>query len=64
MLQVTKDQFYATVGPLNATSAITNDKWPYTSDFTIHRELVGRVIGRLEGPFEVKDYYLADARAK
>lgn len=64
MRQVTKDQFYATIGPLNVVSTITNSKWPYTSDFTLHRELVGRVVGKLEGPFEVKEYFLAEGRAK
>jgi len=63
MRQVTKDDFYAAMGPLNVHPTITNDKWPYTSDWMVGRVVVGRTVGRLEGPFERKDYYLAEARA-
>jgi hypothetical protein len=66
--EVTKDIFYAKIGPLNVNSVIINDKWPYSSDFILasNREVVGKTVDRYTDGVEhqypiVKKYYLLKA---
>lgn len=44
MRQVTKEQFYASVGSYNVHPYITSDKYPYTTEW---RNSAGRVFGRM-----------------
>ena len=63
MRQVTKDQFYAAVGPLNVHPSIQPGSWPYTSLWKLQsgdQRTVGKTVGRLEQPGKAAtDYYLA-----
>lgn len=47
MKQVTKAEFYSTIGPLNVHSCIRPGPWPYTSDWKLGAG-AGRVVGRSE----------------
>jgi hypothetical protein len=46
MTEVSKDQFYSTIGPLDVCLTITNpNDFPYTIDFKLrYGKLIGRVI--------------------
>lgn len=63
MREVTKDQFYAKIGPLNVAGRITTDKWPYTMEFCnqagYSREPLAKIVGELEGVIERIRYYIA-----
>ena len=66
MREVTKDQFYAKIGPLqNVVGRIVNNKWPYTHEFYIQSSsynIIGRIVGEIYGEygvFHLNRYYLA-----
>jgi len=64
-LEVSKDEFFAAIGPQNVTPSIITGKWPYSSDYvTPMREVRGKSVGYLpEGPaLEAKRYYLPNNR--
>jgi hypothetical protein len=64
--KVTRDEFFRTLNSQtrDVHPTITNDRYPYTSDWRFHREasrgLFGRSVGRYEGPQVRHDFYLAD----
>jgi len=61
MRKVTKEVFFATVGPLNVHPRIINESYPYTSDWMVNngRDSVGRTVGVYETPgVVVNEYYL------
>lgn len=66
MMKVTKEEFYGPIfrNRLNVHPRIVNDKWPYTSIFmwlsNPNREPYGKIVGRREGAFEVKDYFVTE----
>lgn len=65
MKQVTKDEFFAAIRAreLDVHPTIVTSKYPYTSDWTFHRQggrLYGRSVGRMEGGCEVTDYFISD----
>ena len=62
--EVSKDEFFAVIGPQNVTPTIINGKYPYSSDYiTPYREVRGKSVGYLpEGSaLEAKRYYLPNA---
>lgn len=62
--EVTKDEFYANIGPKNVHPRIVTDTWPYTSVFVCrHGDVHGKKIGYIpEGKAdEVKRYMLPSA---
>lgn len=63
MREVSKDQFYAKIGPLNVAGRITNNNWPYTMEFYnqsgYSREPLARMVGELDGVFERQRYFIA-----
>lgn len=65
MKKVTKDEFYGPIfrDRLNVHPRIVNDQYPYTSVFmwpaNPHRDPYGKIVGRIEGGLEFKDYYVA-----
>lgn len=64
MQQVTKARFYGAIfdGGLDVHPTITNDRYPYSSDWKFHRKpgtpLFGRTVDRIEGGQTVTDYFL------
>lgn len=62
MREVTKEQFYQKIGPLNVAGRITNREWPYTMDFYLQnsydRKVIAKKIGEKVGPFEVSKFYI------
>lgn len=63
MRQVTKEEFYRKVGPLNVHPSPTGS-YPYTSewkylDYSKHGQLFGKSVGRQDGGNTVTDYYIA-----
>jgi hypothetical protein len=65
--QVSKDEFYKAVGPLNVHPNIVTG-WPYTSEWRLQndmaRTLIGKTILRQEGGQLLTDYFLVNARIK
>jgi len=64
MKEVTKDDFYQVIGPLNVMVSTIGD-YPYTSEFRLKDSniLIGRVIPRKESstyPYFINHYYLYD----
>ena len=65
MREVTREQFYAKICPLDVVGSILNARWPYTHEFHIRSNrynIVGRIVGELDGEcgvFDVRRYYLA-----
>lgn len=60
MRQVTKDEFYAAVGPHNVHPRIV-EPWPYTSIFEFpNRREFGRIVPT-NGHDTERDYYLVRA---
>jgi hypothetical protein len=60
--QVTKDQFYAAIGPLNVHPCPIGE-YPYTSEFkTPNGKIIGKTVGRYTNPAQpwpvVTDYFL------
>jgi hypothetical protein len=57
LVQVTEQQFYDAIGPMNVHGSIVNAKWPYITEFTLGhgREVIGRRIS------EPKTFELASA---
>lgn len=64
MREVTQDQFYERVNPLDVVGSIVNSKWPYTHEFHMRSSrynIIGRIVGSLDddyGVFEIKKYYI------
>lgn len=59
--EVSMDEFYRVIGPLNVVPFFVNNKWPYTSVFvTPDRQARGKIVGYLpEGSALLsKKYYL------
>ena len=70
MIQVTKDQFYATVGQLNAHPHIVTS-YPYTAEWRIQDQvgypMVGKTVDRYvnESKWPVEtDYYVVESLVK
>ena len=59
---VSKEQFYAAMGPLNVHPQIVDDKYPYTTEWRSQnngRLIVGKSIWKIENGVQVTDYFLA-----
>ena len=52
MRLATKEEFFATIGPLNVGPTFVNDRYPYTSEWRFldrpQAPPVGRTVGRVE----------------
>lgn len=63
MRPVSKEEFFDVIGPMNVIPRITNNHYPYTSDWCRQDKpgnpVVGKSVGRLENQIHVTDYYLA-----
>jgi len=60
MREVTKDQFYKYIGPMNVFGRIVNNKWPYETHMILQtnsHQVVAKRVGYLVGPFEHAKYY-------
>ena len=60
MREVSKEQFYKYIGPLNVAGRIVNDKWPYEHHMYIQsnpHNIIAKAVGYLVGPFENTKYY-------
>jgi len=59
MRQVSKEEFYKAVGPLDVHPRITNSKWPYVSMWEFPRQPHRQPIGKSEGHTDgTHTYYL------
>lgn len=58
--EVTKDEFFAHIGPRDVHPRIVSAKWPYTAEWELRpgRTVVGRTTGRVERGAEVKSYWI------
>lgn len=62
--QVTREDFFAPIYAknLDVHPTIVTDRYPYASEWRLHRQigtpLVGKTVGRLEGGLAVQDYFL------
>lgn len=65
MQPVSKEKFYATVGPLNVHPRIVNSSHPYTSIWELQngsRKVIGKSVDRMEGGRSLTDYFLENAK--
>ena len=59
---VSKEQFYAAMRPLDVHPQISNDKYPYSTEWRLQKNgrlIVGKSIGKIEGGVYAADYFLA-----
>jgi len=56
--QVSKNEFYARMNPLNVHPRIVEDHWPYTSTWELQpsRLVIGKSVGQQDGSYT---YFLA-----
>lgn len=60
MRQVTKDEFFAVMGPQNVMPSIKTG-WPYTSDWELpNREVLGRSVIRIERGIQETDWFVKE----
>jgi hypothetical protein len=65
MIQVTKEKFFAVIGPRDVHPWISNNRYPYTKDWFLQpgRSLIGKSVGRTERGEHFTDYFLTKAWA-
>jgi hypothetical protein len=63
MREVSKDEFFATVGPLDVHPTIVT-RFPYTSEWRFHRQLgaplFGKTVGRMDGATIRTSYFIQE----
>lgn len=64
MREVSREEFYKRIGPLDVHPRIVNDRWPYVSMWEMHhqagRPCVGKSVGRTDGSYV---YFLLERQA-
>lgn len=62
MKKVSKEEFFAAIGPRDVHPTITNDKYPYKADWKtrIGRQVVGRSEGFVKDGVAGTNYFLPD----